>query len=65
MVSAFPGAHRLSPHVDVRTAFGILPSLMLDEFIREYEAKWLDEPIPHSTVTRRGRPLTIPLGAAT
>ena len=38
---------------------------MLDEFIREYEARWLDEPIPHSTVTHRGRPLTIPRGAAT
>jgi len=38
---------------------------MLDEFIREYEAKWLDEHIPAPEVTRRGRQLTIPLGAAT
>ena len=38
---------------------------LLDEFVRDYETKWLDEPIPRSTAARRGRPPMTPPDAAT
>ena len=38
---------------------------VLDEYIREYEGKWLDEPIPALEGRTPRRPLTIPPDAAT